>query len=717
VTDDPAQAWADWGSEPCREVDNALAGLAPVGRGAASPTACVRASANTSCCPCSGAPTRLTYGVVAGCVVIDCGSSIGGVVGWSRRCGLVSVLIALASVALLPASAGARPPIPALVYPGASSRVLGEVRARLGHDLRIVRATPARMRHNHRYRMLILDGDALSPGAVARRRRAIDRYMDGGGWVLALDVRAGHFARALDRLTHFSARPDGAERSSRAFLFRDAVVYGTPTVLMLDVPAVNPVGGLRTGSSVARAAEADQDASIAADLIATRLVHPNTGVDAPAPGDPDIPPYLRQREWNLALAPPGGNPVPVPAAYWTGSYVPPYPTDILGVPGQGQQFASWTVNHTFDVYLDDRASDVGAPYQIVTYNLAGEFTPTQPGGQFGQMYNPFTCRGIGQCEMYLERAWWTGLADVSVTPDPSTDAKLTVQATAPATPDSTASYTVGDDFSVGFSVSPEEGPGFNTSYEVKHEKTITVPDWGVANQSAGNTLAWEHSARNPCDMRPAAFNLEACFDPKGSQHTPRMPNELSRSQLQLAASGRWRTKQLLADSTSGTLNFSLATPVKLEDVYCDAFFFGSCVDNFLGGNHLGRGEWTTGPPTQTYSIDASAVAPVAMQSLEVAPNPVDGTQNQKATGTVTLAAPARIDTDVVIFSDDAHAVVGTPTGANVSRTVLTIPAGAASGTFTIATNDNKLPSGSSATAQITAYYGTAKVVQLKVTSE
>jgi hypothetical protein len=129
--------------------------------------------------------------------------------------------------------------------------------------------------------------------------------------------------------------------------------------------------------------------------------------------------------------------------------------------------------------------------------------------------------------MYLERAWWTGLAYVSVTPDPSTDAKLTVQATAPATPDSTASYTVGDDFSVGFSVSPEEGPGFNTSYEVKHEKTITVPDWGVANQSAGDTLAWEFSARNPCDMRPAAFNLEACFDPKGtSQHTPRVPNEL-----------------------------------------------------------------------------------------------------------------------------------------------------------------------------------------------
>lgn len=191
-----------------------------------------------------------------------------------------------------------------------------------------------------------------------------------------------------------------------------------------------------------------------------------------------------------------------------------------------------------------------------------------------------------------------------------------------------------------------------------------------------------------------------------------MPNELSQGQLQLAASGRWRTKQLLADSTSGALNFSLATPVKLEDTYCPSWLFGACV-----GAPFGRNEVTTGPAAQTYSIDASQVAPVAMTSLNVAPNPADGTQNQEVTGTVTLAAPARIDTDVVIFSDNAHAVVGTPTGGNVSRTVLTIPAGSTSGTFPIATNDNRLKSGGSATAQLTAYYGTAKTVQLKVTSE
>jgi hypothetical protein len=589
--------------------------------------------------------------------------------------------------------------------------VLSEVRAQLGHNLRITPATRARLRHNHRYRLLILDGDTLSPAALAKRRPAIDRYMDGGGWVLALDVRAGHFARTLDKLTHFSAHPEGAQRSSRAFLFRDAVVYGTPTVIMVDVPPLNPMGGPRTIPSVARAA--DKAAQSAGSLIRTRLVHPNTGLEAPDPGDPDIPPYLRQREWNLAV--PGG-PVPVGSSWWDDSKTG-YVSGVLGAPEQGHQSASWTMNQTFDVYLDDRASDAGAPYQIVTYNLNGEFSPKQPGEQWAQMYNPFTCQGAGQCQMYIERAWWTGLTDVSVTPDASTDAKLIVQATAPATPDATTTYTSGDDFSVGFSVSPEEGPGVETSYEVKNVATHSVPDWGVANQSAGNTLAWEFSARNNCDVRPATFDLEACFEPKGTQHQPHVPNELSLSQLQLAATGRWRTKQLLADSASGTLNFTLAAPVRIEDIYCTMYLLNSCVDNFILGNTLHRDELTTGPAARTYSIDASEVAPVPMASFSVAPNPADGTQNQAVTGTVTLAAPARIDTDVVIFSDNAHAVVGTPTGGNVSRTVLTIPAGSTSGTFQIATNDNRLKSGGSATAQLTAYYGTAKTVQLKVTSE
>jgi hypothetical protein len=76
--------------------------------------------------------------------------------------------------------------------------------AHMGRGLIISRATSQRVRQNRRYRLLIVDGDTMSPAALARHRRAIDRYLDGGGRVLALDVRPGHFARALNRLTGMS---------------------------------------------------------------------------------------------------------------------------------------------------------------------------------------------------------------------------------------------------------------------------------------------------------------------------------------------------------------------------------------------------------------------------------------------------------------------------------------------------------------------------------
>ena len=202
-----------------------------------------------------------------------------------RRLALACTLLGLA-LGVAPATGlAAGPRVRALAFPGAASPVLAHLREQLGRNLQVTAVTPQRLRQTRRYRLLIVDGDSLSPAALARHRVAIDRYMDGHGWVLALDVRPGHFARALNRLTRFAVSPSaGAGRSSRAFLFRDAVIGGVPTTIVLDAPSLAPVGASRLGPSGRRGAVADQAARVAG-LIRTRLRRPNAG----------LPPQPRRR--------------------------------------------------------------------------------------------------------------------------------------------------------------------------------------------------------------------------------------------------------------------------------------------------------------------------------------------------------------------------------------------------------------------------------------
>src|SRR5215211_7750015 len=78
--------------------------------------------------------------------------------------------------------------------------------------------------------------------------------------------------------------------------------------------------------------------------------------------------------------------------------------------------ASWTINHDFDVYLDNASRPQGN-FQVVTYNVSGQFNPAD-GGIFFHMNDPFQ---IGFThDKVLEKAWWTGKVSPSVTPFPGT---------------------------------------------------------------------------------------------------------------------------------------------------------------------------------------------------------------------------------------------------------------------------------------------------------
>jgi hypothetical protein len=607
----------------------------------------------------------------------------------------------LAILAVPPAASGAPRPVRALVLREATSPVLGELRAQLGANLQVDRATSRRLRQSRRYRLLIVDGDALSPAELARRRRAIDRYMDRRGWVLGLDIRRGHFARAIDRLTRVSVRPATGGHSARVFLFRHARVGRVPATVTLRAARLNPLGSAQLSPSGREEALADNTARIAA-MVRARLLRPRTGLP-PAPsvrltsGDDGIPAEALHKLWPHTEANAGVVPKP---AYFSSN---PPPSGVTP-PSPGSQTVTWTMNHVFDAYLDNSPSHPDGNFQVVTYNLDGHLAPKKPNEKFQYMDDTFR---VGLSDLNLERAWWTGLVDVSVTPDAATDEKLTWQANAPATPNEETTYTSGQEFEVGISAT-EEGPAVSASYTVNNESEHTVPDWGVVSDSSGNTLDWEFSARNACDVRTTS-PPSACA--AGATLLPVRPNELSLGDLSIATSGRWRTKEPL-EPGNGTLNFKLATPVTLADTVCPFYGVGACDQRW--GIYVDKLQ--TGPPDINYTLDASDVVPVGLKPLTLSPNPADGASNQPVTGTVTLERNAPVQTNIKVFSDDPNATLPLPVqGApGVTQDSVTIPEGESSATFRINTNNNDLPKGATETADITAFYTDPTIAQLRV---
>jgi hypothetical protein len=381
--------------------------------------------------------------------------------------------------------------------------VLTQLRAQLGPSLRIQHATRERMRERHRHRLLIVDGDTLTPAELAGRRRAIRRYANGGGWVLGLDVGRGHLNRTFDRITGLSM--DKAGRKDRVFMFRHATVNGAPTALIMHSPARPPQGA---GSlSTARQSIAGAQHTIRmAGLIRTRLRHPKTGLAAPAQasvtaGDDDDPPTeALHRTWSVnEQSPPSVAP---PYAF----FADPSGNPQVGVspPAPGQQTISWSITHQFDLYLDNSPTHPDGNYQVLFYTLDGNVAPKKPNEKFQYMDDQFH---VGAYWVNLERAWWTGMVEASVTPVSDSDEKIAWQASEPSTPNESTEYSSGQSFEIGIS-GTEEGPAVAASYTVKNDKTYEVPDWAVTAKTAGNDLSWELSARNACDIRPDTFSPE-----------------------------------------------------------------------------------------------------------------------------------------------------------------------------------------------------------------
>ena len=489
------------------------------------------------------------------------------------------------------------------------------------------------------------------------------------------------------------------------FLFVRGFVGDSSRVLMISTSRFRPTGAGRLSRAKRRAA-LRRGAGRASQLVqAAAISAPSFALaQSAAQGDPGLPSEVQHVGWTFVDT---GSDDP-PNGFFTGGN-----QNGIGAPTPGSQRSTWTINHSFDVYLDNGDGRPQGNYQVLTYNLAGEFTPNAGGGFF-QMDNPFQ---IGFTDdKVVERAWWTGQLELSVEPIPGTgtDEELVWQANQPATPNEEEEYTSGNDFDLGFTASTEEGAGIDASYHISNEKTNKIPDWGVINNTVQNSLSWEFSSRNPCDTSGRKLDVNGqngCFDQVGPgirSGLPNRPNGLSLSQLQTNASGRWQTQAVLSGQDA-ELGFDVLTQTVLFDTYCDNWFVGFC-----GPNRVGNPHGILSGPTEHW-LDVSAVNPIPIQSLNLSPNPANGGTAQNVTGTITLERAAPMDLTVLVYSNSQNAIVGAPLGSGpASRTDVRIPKGAKSATFTIQTNDNGIAAGGHTTAAISAFYTETTTSQLRV---
>jgi hypothetical protein len=523
--------------------------------------------------------------------------------------------------------------------------------------------------------------------------------MAAGRWVLALDTRARH-RKALSRHTGITVLPregrrESAQRRRAMFLFARGRVGSSQRTLIVDVP--NLASGSGRLLPAARRRASSRGARRASRLLESALqAEPANVIKQAAPQeDGGLPPEVQHVGWTVVQQ---DTVAPTPGS-WTGD------RQGIGVPTPGQQGSSWTINHDFDVYLDNASRPQGN-FQVVTYNVSGQFNPAD-GGIFFHMNDPFQ---IGFThDKVLEKAWWTGKVSPSVTPFPgTTQTHLIWQANAPATPNQETSYTSGNDFAIGFAGT--EGP--TASFTINNEQEHTVPDWGVQSETTPNqAIAWDFTARHPCDTREAVSGQNGCFAENFLQNgTPNQPNDLSLNQLQFGASARWRTTGVLSGDDA-QFGFLVSSPVLLFDTYCQFWYVFACDPQRNSQTFLANG---TGVEV---GLDVSAVNPIPVQSLTLSPNPADGTAHQPVTGTVTLARAAPMDITVLISSNSQNAVVGPPiNGGQGSSTSVVVPKDSTKATFIVQTNDNGLKHDSHTSAAISAFYTTPTVSQLQVNS-
>ncbi len=647
---------------------------------------------------------------------------------------LVILLIAAACLGASPAATAEKPAGPeadALILGRAASPALKALRS--AADLDTTRGAEVDRLRPQRYDMLVVDGHHLTADEL-RRRPPLQSFLAAGKWIAAFDVLPSDH-EALRTYTGFDVA-DGERRDrSEMFAFRASKVDGTPTVQMIDSGPLTPgqVQPSKRREAEVRLSHARYVARILDRYVdsqganGARLQRATELQEAEActPFPLNLKPAPDPEVQHVGFCYVDAGQQALPKGHWS-QKSNPYWVDSLSQPGS--QTAKWTMNHRFDVFLNNGANSKG-DFQTIAYSLNGQFNPKLKEESFYRMYEEWSSGWFPFQKAPYERAWWTARFEPRVRPsNDATDKALSWVGNHPQTANSETQYTSGEQLDIGFTASGTAGNlqnvasgglGVSVNYSASSSTTYTIPDWGVQSDTSGNDISWTFSSRK-CDARKeVAPRQKKCFQVEDRVVTDRqypvVPSDLSRSQLQVNASAEWNTQKLLTGQTDdplkgASLKFDIKTPVTVADTYCVLNGTDSrlCSDGVFG-------EFPTGPSEKSVAIDASRVNPIPIKALELKPNPANGTKNEQVTGTVTLERATKIPVTIKLFSSERNADVGKPLGGGVTEGKVTIDPTKSSGTFTILTNDNGLVGENNrATATITAFYAEPVRKQLTV---
>jgi hypothetical protein len=498
--------------------------------------------------------------------------------------------------------------------------------------------------------LVIVDGDAIAGAGLARMRR-VKRNLDAGRWVLALDV-SDEDRRAVKELTGFK----GGTGYSSAILFRRAPAGGVDQVRIVESHVTTRLEERRHPRTVAR---------VTAQLLADEL---RTAPRARAAADKPVPTELQHVQFSYTTE----DSSQFDRLAWNATVQPQTP--------------NWSVDSTYDVFLDNSTQRPQGANQWVRVKVDGSFAPKRASERWS-------------ADGWQSYSWWTGAAALSLQPVLGTgrDGRLSLVQASPETENEETEYSVGSSFHVGFSGeaggSEEEGAegsaGVDLGWEFSEHRSFKVKDWTVREQSQpGDALAgWRFAARNPCDVRDLKPDrAHNCF--ATSWRGPLEPNELSKGTLDFHSAAVYRTKEVVRDSVLfGTrLGFTL---VDTFSDHCAAV----CYDQSYHTYEVSDGD--------QHEVDLGTVVPIPIWKIEFSPGKAvpEGAQvpaGTRAVGSVHLTGPANMDLTIPLSSSSPNVTVDR---------LVKIKKGQTSGTFQVLTNANGMQPGQRLTAVVSTFYG------------
>jgi len=409
---------------------------------------------------------------------------------------------------------------------------------------------------------------------------------------------------------------------------------------------------------------------------------PRTGSAAPTAGQlRELPRSVAEFLRKTPASAPAGFTPPAGLIYVTFNFTQPTDSYLFTATKggtdrtNGTQNTSVNRNFVYSLFLDNQNTPTGDFQQLLVHDTV-QSTPLNPALGTSALMITKTGSSFVTCDI----GWFQVGVDHSVTA--ANASGFTPKANSPQNTNEQAQVTTGVSFGINFS-NPLSSGGRPATYS--ESVTYNVTQWNVLNPTTGG---WSWQNQDPWkdgNTDWASYGFGGGVKGFGEF---RVPNTLAAGLLVADTKMLYETAAVL----SSVETFHHTTTVTYLNVWAAA----------LGPIEH---QYVELPLTSSWQINMGAVIPVPIASVSFAPDPVNAASTNQATGTVTLSAPAPMDTIVYLQSNSQNATVLPST---------TIPQGQTSATFQVLVNANGLAAGQSTVATILASNAVASQAQLTV---